>query len=76
MLAALSFVCPPLAVLCVAPSSAPKNIALTLLLVVPGILHARQIVEERTAAARYARLQSILAARDPDSVRVPVTQAA
>lgn len=76
MLTVLSFVCPPLAVLLIAPSSVPKTIALTLLLFVPGVLHARKVVEEQTAAARYARLQSILAARDADSVRVPVSQAA
>ncbi|MBM3983992.1 MAG: hypothetical protein FJ304_27730 [Planctomycetes bacterium] len=74
MLSLLSFLCPPLAVLCVAPAAVPKN----LLLIVPGVLHARRVVEERTAVARYARLQTILAEREPDSVRarLPATQAA
>jgi uncharacterized membrane protein YqaE (UPF0057 family) len=78
MLAVLSFLCPPLAVLFVAPAAVPKNLLLTLLLIVPGVLHARRVLEERTAVARYARLQTILAERDPDSVRVrvPATQAA
>jgi uncharacterized membrane protein YqaE (UPF0057 family) len=78
MLSVLAFLCPPLAVLCVEPASVPKNVALTLLLIVPGVLHARRVVEDRTVAARYARLQTILAERDPDSVRtrVPASQAA
>ncbi len=78
MLATLSFLCPPLAVLFVAPAATPKSVLLTLCLFVPGVLHARRVVEEYTVAARYARLQSILAERDPDSVRVrvPATQTA
>lgn len=78
MISVLSFLCPPIAVLCVAPTAVPKNVLLTLMLIVPGVLHARRVVEDRTVAARYARLQTILAERDPDSVRVrvPATQAA
>jgi uncharacterized membrane protein YqaE (UPF0057 family) len=78
MLNVLTYLCPPLAVVCTAPASVPKNLLLTLMLFVPGVLHARRVVEARTVAARYARLQVILAQRDPDSVRVrvPATQAA
>lgn len=80
MLPVLSFLFPPLAVLLVAPASVPKSLFLTLLLFVPGVLHARRLVDERTTAARYARLQLILAERDPEAgsarTRVPATQAA
>ena len=54
MYAVLVVLCPPLAVLLTAgPSGAAKNVGLTLLLYVPGVLHARAAVEKYTVARRY-----------------------
>ena len=38
------------------PSGAVKNFGLTLLLYVPGVLHARAAVEKYTVARRYQAL--------------------
>lgn len=54
MLNLLAFVCPPLAVLATGtPGRAATNLGLTLLLYVPGMLHARSVVEQRTLERRY-----------------------
>ena len=57
MYAVLAILCPPLAVLLTAgPSGAVKNVGLTMLFYVPGVLHARAAVERYTAARRYEAL--------------------
>lgn len=58
MLALLTFVCPPLAVWNAEKRSGPAilNLLLTLLLYVPGVIHAWRIVERYTVARRYDRL--------------------
>lgn len=74
MLAVLVLLCPPLAVLITAPpSAAVKNFALTLLFYVPGVLHARRVVERYTVNRRYDALMRLLDDRDPRAAR---TQAA
>ena len=61
MLIVLVFLCPPLAVLFTAPPShAAKNVGLTLLLYVPGVLHARSAVERHRANRHYAKLIRVL----------------
>lgn len=65
MLAVLVIVCPPIAVMLTAPASlAAKNLGLTLLLYVPGLLHARATVERYTVQRRYDALMNVLEARD------------
>jgi uncharacterized membrane protein YqaE (UPF0057 family) len=50
----LALVCPPLAVLVMgSPLRAATNLGLTLLLYVPGMLHARSIIEQSTLEKRY-----------------------
>jgi uncharacterized membrane protein YqaE (UPF0057 family) len=64
MLALLVYLCPPLAVLLTAPSShALKNLGLTLLLYVPGVLHARAAVERYTVQRRYDAMMGLLEKR-------------
>jgi uncharacterized membrane protein YqaE (UPF0057 family) len=54
MLNVLAIVCPPLAVLATgSKSSAATNLGLTMLLYVPGMLHARSVVEKRNIEQRY-----------------------
>jgi uncharacterized membrane protein YqaE (UPF0057 family) len=54
MLNLLAVVCPPLAVLATGtPGRAATNLALTLLLYVPGVLHARSVVEQTNLERRY-----------------------
>jgi uncharacterized membrane protein YqaE (UPF0057 family) len=61
MLVVLVILCPPLAVLLTAPPShAAKNFGLTLLLYVPGVLHARSAVDRYYANRRYASLMRVL----------------
>jgi len=61
MLVVLVILCPPLAVLLTAPPShAVKNFGLTLLLYVPGVLHARSAVSRYYANRRYASLMRVL----------------
>lgn len=69
MLSVLSVLCPPLAVLLVSPGEFASNLGRTLLFFVPGVLHARAVVERAAVSRRYARLQSILAAREPQPRR-------
>lgn len=65
MLTALVVLCPPLAVLLTAPtSSAAKNLGLTLLFYVPGVLHARRVVESYTVNRQYDTLMRTLEARE------------
>ena len=59
MLVVLVILCPPLAVLITAPSRVAKNLGLTLLLYVPGVLHARGIVEQYQATRRYESLMRL-----------------
>ena len=61
MLSALAIVCPPLAVLIVAGrGAAAANVGLTLLGVVPGIRHARELVERHTVERRYDAVMRVL----------------
>ncbi len=61
MLVILVMLCPPFAVLLTAtPSQAAKNFGLTLLLYVPGVLHARTIVEQYNAHRQFDSLMRIL----------------
>jgi len=54
MLNLLAVVCPPLAVLATGTLTlAATNLGLTLLLYVPGMLHARSVVEQRNLERRY-----------------------
>jgi uncharacterized membrane protein YqaE (UPF0057 family) len=65
MLAILVVLCPPLAVLIVAsPSHAAKNFGLTLLFYVPGVLHARSVVEQYQVSRRYDSLMRVLEERE------------
>lgn len=74
MRSVLAVVCPPLAVLLTSPLSFPKSCCLTLLLFVPGVLHARDVVEKHNANRRYDALMRVL--DDHDGVGVARTQAA
>ncbi len=61
MLTVLAVLCPPLAVLLTAPAShAIKNTGLTLLLYVPGVLHAWAAVEQHRIRSRYAHMLRLL----------------
>ncbi len=60
MLVVLCVLCPPLAVLLTAPSEVAKNLGLTILLYVPGMLHARATVEQYHTNRRYASLMRVL----------------
>ena len=61
MIAVLVVLCPPLAVLIAAgPSQAAKNLGLTLLLYVPGVLHARAAVERYTVNRQYEAVMRVL----------------
>jgi len=54
MLNILAVVCPPLAVLATGnPGRAAANLGLTLLLYVPGMLHARSVVGQQNLERRY-----------------------
>ena len=77
MLIVLVFLCPPLAVLFTAPPShAVKNLGLTLLLYVPGVLHARSVVERYTVNRRYEALLRALDTQGmPAAVPAPVPDA-
>ena len=72
MLAVLVVVCPPLAVLLTAPSSSvAKNLGLTLFFYIPGVLHARRMVESYTVNRRYDHLMRIL---DDQESHLPATR--
>ncbi len=54
MLVLLAYLCPPLAVLLTAPlSQAVTNVGFTLLLYIPGVLHAREVVDRFRIQRRY-----------------------
>ncbi|AWM37699.1 Proteolipid membrane potential modulator [Gemmata obscuriglobus] len=64
MLALLVVLCPPFAVLLTdSPSQAFKNIGLTLLFYVPGVLHARSVVETYRTHRQYDSLMRVLESR-------------
>ncbi len=72
MLSVFAILCPPLAVLLTAtPLQAATNFGLTLLLYVPGMLHARATVEKYTVARRYEALMRVLDDRTAPRVRTP-----
>ena len=61
MLSLLAIVCPPLAVLATGtPTLAVTNLGLTLLLYVPGVLHARSVVEQSVLERRYNSVMQAL----------------
>lgn len=61
---AIVVLCPPFAVLLTAPpSQAFKNIGLTLLFYVPGVLHARSVVETYRVHRKYDSLMRVLESR-------------
>ena len=76
MLSLLAFLCPPVAVLLTSsPAQAAKNVGLTLLFYLPGVLHARAAVEQYQVNRRYDSLMRVLEARTgakPRSSRSPV----
>lgn len=62
MLPVLAVLCPPAAVLVTeSPRAAAVNVGLTLLLFVPGVVHARRAVERHAASRAY---EGMLAALD------------
>lgn len=64
MLAILVILCPPLAVLFTGtPSDVAKNFFLSLLYI-PGVLHARSIVERYQINRRYESLMRVLESRE------------
>jgi uncharacterized membrane protein YqaE (UPF0057 family) len=64
VLSLLACVCPPLAVLATqTPSRAVTNLGLTLLLFVPGVIHALRTVEQRTVERQYAAVMKALELR-------------
>ena len=65
MLALLAVICPPLAVLIAEKSSlrAATNLGLTLLLYVPGLVHALSIVERYSVGRRYESVMRVLESR-------------
>ena len=75
MLAVLVILCPPLAVLFTAsPASAAKNFGLTMCFYVPGVLHARRVVEQYKVSRRYNTLLRLL--DDKESRRLAASPAA
>lgn len=61
MLVVIVILCPPLAVLLTAPvSQAVKNVGYTLLLYIPGVIHASAAVSKYNAQRRYATLVRVL----------------
>jgi uncharacterized membrane protein YqaE (UPF0057 family) len=69
MLVFLAILCPPFAVLLTAPSQMPKNFGLTLLLYVPGVLHARTVIDQYQANRQYDSLMRVLDTRAGPIVR-------
>jgi len=62
MMSLLAVICPPAAVLATGTRSQLwKNFGLTMLLFVPGVIHALDVVERRTVARQY---ESVFAAMD------------
>lgn len=66
MLSILAIVCPPLAVLWASNlREALKNLGLTLLFYVPGVIHAHAVVERYQANRQYDVLMRLLESRKP-----------
>jgi uncharacterized membrane protein YqaE (UPF0057 family) len=64
VLSILACVCPPLAVLATqTPSRAAANLGLTLMLFVPGVIHALRTVEKHTVERQYAAVMRALELR-------------
>jgi uncharacterized membrane protein YqaE (UPF0057 family) len=65
MLSFLAIVCPPLAVWAAEKrsSQAAANLGLTMLLYVPGMLHALAAVERRSVNQRYDHVMEVLERR-------------
>ncbi len=62
MLSVLAVVCPPLAVLAAGrPAQAAANVGLTLLLYVPGLLHALAVVDRHNVERRNEALMQAVA---------------
>ena len=62
MMSLLAVICPPAVVLATGTRSQLwKNFGLTMLLFVPGVIHALDVVERRTVARQY---ESVFAAMD------------
>lgn len=62
MLSLLAIVCPPLAVLATERrgSQVAANVGLTLLLYVPGVIHALSAVERHSVERRYESVMRVL----------------
>jgi uncharacterized membrane protein YqaE (UPF0057 family) len=70
MLVLLAILCPPVAVLLTAPpSQAAKNFGLTLLFYVPGMLHARSVVDRYYAHRQFDSLARLLESRTTPAPR-------
>jgi uncharacterized membrane protein YqaE (UPF0057 family) len=65
MLSLLAVFCPPLAVLVAEKSGsrAAANLGLTLLLYVPGLIHALSTIEQRNLDRRYESVMRVLERR-------------
>jgi uncharacterized membrane protein YqaE (UPF0057 family) len=64
MLPLLMLFCPPLAVLLTgSKAEALKNLALTSLLYIPGLLHAREVVERYNVNRQYDNILQVLELR-------------
>ena len=64
MLPLLAIVCPPLAVLATGtPSRAVTNLGLTMLLFVPGVVHALSAVGQNKLERRYQSVMQAMATR-------------
>ncbi len=64
MLPLLVILCPPLAVLLTATKGeAAKNLGLSCLLYVPGLLHAREVVERYNVNRQYDNILQVLELR-------------
>ena len=77
MLSVATILCPPLAVLLTSsPLQAATNLGLTLLLYVPGVLHARKAVERYSVNRQYDKLMQILDNRNSLPAVTPSPRAA
>ncbi len=77
MLSVFTVICPPLAVLLTSsPLQAAANLGLTLLLYVPGVVHARKAVEKYSVNRQYDKLMRILDDRNAPQTVAPRPRAA
>jgi uncharacterized membrane protein YqaE (UPF0057 family) len=65
MLSFVAILCPPLAVLIAEKSGsrAAANLGLTLLLYIPGLIHAFSTIERRSVGRRYESVMRVLERR-------------